>query len=120
MARNKNENRPRQTGKAPTEKANSSVIRSGDGHHTPAGKIIPAFRKHESKFDMIVDGVPYSVRSIPFLFNDEMRFRVSINGGAEHLFTWDSQAGILRAIDDEAAAIPSVVEEALSERLQAK
>lgn len=119
MTRNKNESRVRQTGKAPTEKTIRSTSLSGDGHNIPAGKMIPAFRMQEKKFDMVVDGVPYSVRSIPFLFNEEIRFRICINGNAEHLFTWDPDAGIIRAIDDESSSIPSVVEEALSERLLA-
>ena len=82
------------------------------------GKKIPAFRGGERNFDLVVDGVPYSVRSTSFLFNEELRYRVRINEGTEHLFTWDSQAGMIRAIDDESSTLPSVLEQALNERLR--
>ena len=123
MARGKQENRDRpgkhNSGGTPSEKQNNTRQATTARNSTP-GKGGPAFRPHERHFDMIVDGVPYSVRSTPFLFNDELRFRVRINGGTEHLFTWDTQASTLRAIDDESSTIPSVLEEALSERLQSK
>ena len=75
-------------------------------------------RSEERSFDLVVDGVPYLIRSIPVLFNDEIRFRVIINGDAEHLFTWDSQIKMLRAIDDEASGLSDRVEEAINEKLQ--
>jgi hypothetical protein len=126
MARSENEKRTRMpakrnTGGSPAERQNKTTPVSNNTPATNApGRMMPALRMDERNFDMVVDGVPYSVRSVPFLFNDEPRFRVCINGGTEHLFTWDSQAGMLRAIDDESSTIPSVVEEALSERLQSK
>ena len=69
-------------------------------------------------FDLVVDGVPYSIRSIPFLFNDESRFRIILNGSSEHVFTWDSQINMLRAINDDSSVLPAGLEEALSEKLQ--
>ena len=125
MSRSGNENRRPQPGKrhrggSPSEKQTKTTD-SGSHRSNPApGNKIPAFRIHERNFDLVVDGVPYSVRSTPFLFNEELRFRVRINDGTEHLFTWDSQAGMIRAIDDESSTLPSVLEEALSERLQSK
>jgi hypothetical protein len=59
------------------------------------------------------------VRSIPFLFNEELRFRIIINDKTEHVFTWDSEIKMLRAIDDDAARIPDRLEIAISEKLQA-
>ena len=72
------------------------------------------------KFDLLIDGVPYFIRSTPFLYNDEIRFRVMINNDSEHVFTWDSQVSMLRAIDEDAAAIPDRLEEAISEKLQSQ
>jgi len=72
----------------------------------------------ERNFDLLVDGVPYAVRSIPFLFNNELRFRIILNGASEHVFTRDSEIGMLRAINDDSSVLPAGLEEALSEKLQ--
>jgi hypothetical protein len=73
----------------------------------------------KKRFDLVVDGVPYSIQATPFSFNNELRFMIRINGGDEHVFTWDSEIGALRAIDDSAGTLPVSLEEALSEKLQA-
>jgi hypothetical protein len=72
----------------------------------------------DNNFEILVDGVPYMVKAQPFGFNEETRFKVSYNGGEEHIFTWDSSLGRLTAIDDEAATIPDDVEVAIARRLQ--
>ena len=73
----------------------------------------------EHNFDLVVGGVPYSVKAIPFEFNTETRFTVSYNGSTEHIFTWDSSLGRLTAIDDDAATLPDDLEIAIAEKLQA-
>ena len=72
----------------------------------------------EHNFEFLVDKVPYRVSVVPFTFNTETRFRVSYNGGTEHIFTWDSSLGRLAAIDDDASTMPDDLEVAISERLQ--
>jgi len=71
------------------------------------------------KLTLLVDKVPYEVRVAPFTFNEERRYYVSVNGGEEHVFTWDTESSSLRAIDDEAADLPDALEEAISRELQA-
>jgi len=78
------------------------------------------FSTNERKFNLVVDSVPYIVQATPFKFNGELRYRVSFNGSSEHVFTWDSSMGQLRAIDDEASTLPDNLEEAISEKLQSK
>ena len=78
------------------------------------------FRHHERNFGLVVDGVPYTVKSIPFLFNEELRFRIILNGTSEHVFTRDSQIGMLRAINDDSSVLPAGLEEALSDKLQSQ
>jgi hypothetical protein len=73
----------------------------------------------ERTLNIILDSVPYLINVSPFSFNEEMRFYVSVNGGEQHVFTWDSEVGGLRAIDDEASTLPVGLEEAISEKLQA-
>ena len=79
-------------------------------------KIRPV-RTDERSFDLVVDSVPYLVKVSPFTFNDELRFYISVNGGEQHVFTWDSEVSGLRAIDDGASRIPSTLEEEISTRL---
>jgi hypothetical protein len=69
-------------------------------------------------FEIVVGGVPYSVTATPFEFNTETRFRVKYNGSNEHIFTWDSSVGRIRAIDDDASTLPDDLETAIAERLQ--
>ena len=68
----------------------------------------------------MIDQVAYVVKSMPFSFNAETRFYVNVNEGPDHIFTWDSALGKLRAIDPDSALLPSTLEEAISQRLQSK
>ena len=72
----------------------------------------------EGKFELVVDGIPYIVKVIPFQFNNETRFRVSYNGGEEHIFTWDSDLKRLWAIDDDASTMPDSLGMAISQKLE--
>lgn len=72
----------------------------------------------EQTFDLVLAGVPYTVKVSPFEFNTETRFLVSYNGGDEHVFTWDSSLGRLTAIDDDAATMPDDLERAIADKLQ--
>ena len=72
----------------------------------------------EHSFELLVDKVPYRVEVTPFEFNTETRFRVSYNGGEEHIFTWDSSLGRLAPIDDESGTMPDDLEAAIAYRLQ--
>ena len=68
--------------------------------------------------NLVIDKVPYEVKVEPFTFNEERLYYVNVNGGPQHVFTWDSEASLLRAIDDDAADLPDAVEEAISRQLQ--
>ena len=87
------------------------------GPDTP-GKKLPRPRTDERNFNLVIDGVPYFIKSIPFSYNDELRFRVIINDETEHVFAWDSEVKMLRAIDDDASLLPDRLEEAINEKLQ--
>lgn len=89
-----------------------------DYQRDKAVKKMPGFRSEERNFDLLVDGVPYTIKSIPFLFNGELRFRIILNGASERVFTRDSQIGMLRAINDDSSVLPAGLEEAVSEKLQ--
>jgi hypothetical protein len=71
----------------------------------------------ENNFDLVVDKVPYSVRVTPFWFNDERRFRISVNGDEGHVYAWDPDVVGITALDDEASVLPDTVEKAISDRL---
>jgi len=94
--------------------AASDRKRKGESHDTRPP------RGHERTFNIVVDNLPYVIKAIPFRFNGEMRYRVSFNGSPEHVFTWDSSLGQLRAIDDDSSTMPDDLELAISESLQSK
>jgi hypothetical protein len=73
----------------------------------------------EQSFQLLLNGVPYFVKAVPFEYNTETRFKVSYNNGDEHIFTWDSSLGRLSAIDDDASIIPDDLESAIAGKLQA-
>lgn len=86
---------------------------------TPGNKLAGP-RTDQRNFNLVIDGVPYFIKSIPFSYNDELRFRVFINDETEHVFTWDSEVKMLRAIDDDASMLPDRLEEAISDKLQSQ
>lgn len=69
-------------------------------------------------FELLIDKVPYSVKAIPFTFNDETRFRVTYNNSPEFIFAWDPGLRQFTAIDHEASMIPDTVETAIAAKLQ--
>ena len=69
-------------------------------------------------FELLVNGVPYSVRANSFQFNTETRFAVSYNGSEEHIFTWDSSLGRMAPINDDASTMPDDLEAEIAMRLQ--
>lgn len=71
----------------------------------------------EESFDLVVDKVPYFIRVTPFLFNDEKRFRISVNGDNGHVFAWDPEIVGLHALDDDASDLPDSLEKAISDKL---
>ena len=92
--------------------------------HSKTGSANPNTRStkptQSKTFNLLVDNVPYIITATPFTFNEEIRYDVRVNGGEEHVFTWDSELKMLRAIDEDAATLPDSLEEAISERLQSK
>jgi len=106
------------TGEWPSETPDK--IQGPDRRSGRDAKKLSTFRTNERNFDLLVDGVPYTVKSIPFLFNHELRFRIILNGASEHVFTWDSEIGMIRAINDDSSVLPAGLEEALSEKLQSQ
>lgn len=71
----------------------------------------------KTSFSLRVDDVPYLVVAETFLFNEETRFYVSINGSTHHVFAWDAELQRLRAIDDSAGILPDALEKAINEKL---
>jgi hypothetical protein len=70
----------------------------------------------EQRFEVRVDGVPYSITATPFQFNAETRFNVRYNGN-EYIFSWDPSIGRLAPLDADAADIPDNLEEVIAQKL---
>jgi hypothetical protein len=71
----------------------------------------------EHSYNIMVDKVPYLIRVTPCLFNEEKRFRISVNGDQGHIFAWDPDIVGLHAIDDDASTLPDSLEKAISNKL---
>lgn len=69
------------------------------------------------RFELALDGVPYSFTATPYTYNTETRYKVMYND-EELIFTWDSGLGRLAPINDESSTLPDGLEEAIAERLQ--
>lgn len=69
-------------------------------------------------FELLVDGVPYEVRATPFQYNDDIRYRVSFNGGQIYVFVYDQELKRFAAIGDGAETIPDSLETAISRKLE--
>ena len=72
----------------------------------------------ERRLEIQVERVPYILYVTPFMFNNEIRYHVSYNGGPDILFAWDNRVGHFAAFGDEAATMPDNLELAVAERLQ--
>ena len=111
-------NHSKQTGGKPSIRQRKTTDTGADRNQAvPKDKLNP-IRTEARTFDLLVDGVAYFVKAVPFSYNGEQRFYISVNDGEEHVFTWDSEIGGLRAIDDAASILPDTLEEAISEELQ--
>lgn len=69
-------------------------------------------------FQLILDGVPYDIKAVPFKFNEGIRYSVAFNGSSEFIFAWDDDAGQYIAIDHDSSDIPANVESAIAQQLQ--
>ena len=121
------EKQPRSNHNIPNPIGNASVEQPGTrdpGSNRDAGGANnhpgTVKTKNERTLNFVVDEVPYVVKASPFSFNEEVRYYINVNGATDHVFTWDSELKMLRAIDDDAGTLPNAVEEAISTRLQSK
>ena len=74
-------------------------------------------QKNKYSYDLVVDGIPYQVEVVPYLYNDQKRFFITVNGEGEHVYVWDEEVVQLRAIDDSPSDLPDTFEKELSDRL---
>ncbi len=56
-----------------------------------------------------IDGVSYEVVATPYLYNDEIQYKVSINGSEEILFAFDADLGRYKAEVNNSIDIPEYV-----------
>lgn len=106
------------TGWEPSLKQEKMFSHDADRNRAVPVKRLSLSSTGEKNIDLVLDGVPYSIKAMAFLLNDEWRFKVIINNDMNHIFTWDGEAGLIRATNDEAAALPAGLEQAISEKLQ--
>ncbi len=95
-------------------KNNSTEARADD----PLIDQTQANKNNERYFNLVVDEIPYRVDFEPFFYNEQVRYYVSVNAGPRHVFVWDTEVELFRAIDDSAGVLPVGLEKAISEKLQ--
>lgn len=71
----------------------------------------------KTKFDLLLEGVPYMVNVETFTFNSEPRFKVRYNDSPEYIFAWDEETQRFVALDEDAATIPNTLEEEIAKKL---
>ena len=71
----------------------------------------------QHKFELLVDGVPYFVNISPFNYNNQVRYKVSYNGGKEDIFVWDTSIKRLFPIDEAASILPDGLSVAISNKI---
>src|SRR5687768_6037807 len=84
------------TGSQPSIKQEKIMDTDDSRNAGIATEKIKPLRTDERTFNLLVDDVPYLVKASPYSFNGEARFYININGGEDHVFTWDSELGALR------------------------
>ena len=89
---------------------------AANGQNEPASNRNKA-RNNVETYNLRVDDVPYVVEAETFVFNEEKRFNVRVNGGPESVFAWDTEMNRLRALDDEATTLPDALEESISKTI---
>lgn len=99
------------------ESVDFAIEENGFTHYSTSAAATAFSSNKPNKTDLVIDRVPYSISAVPFTFNGQKRFYISINNGNDHVFTWDEAISQMRAIDDDAAALPAVLEEAISKWL---
>jgi hypothetical protein len=102
-------------GRGASNQSNQPFVTSGGDQ--------PASNHHrrqpnERRLEIQVDKIPYILTVTPFLFNNDVRYHVSYNGGPDILFAWDNSVGHFAAFGDEAATLPDSLELAIAARLQ--
>jgi hypothetical protein len=110
----------KRTGKEPSIEQEKIMNTDSDRNSGIATEKLKTLRTGERTFNLLVDAVPYLIKASPFSFNGETRFYINVNGGDDHVFTWDSELAGLRAIDDGASILPDTLEEAISQKLQSR
>jgi hypothetical protein len=74
-------------------------------------------QNREKNYEFLVDNIPYRVQVSSETFNDEPRFRITVNNDAGHLYAWDAETMSLRALDDDAVTLPDGLEKAISDKV---
>src|SRR5689334_9031797 len=94
----------------------------GDKNKQAFADTRPSRKNPENRrlYDLLVDEVPYLINTEAFTYNGEQRYYVTVNGGPQHVFTWDADLKRLTILDtdEDSATLPEALEAELSKKLQ--
>lgn len=82
--------------------------------NSPRNKL-PNDKSHQ--FNIDVDHVKYYVEAMPFSFNEQVRYKVAVNGRPANIFVWDQDVELYRPLDDDATVLPDGLIWAINRKL---
>ena len=74
-------------------------------------------QKNERKFNVLLDGVGYTVAATPFDFNSQVRYNVKVNQGDPAVFVWDTEMSMFKSLDDDTSTLPDGLMRAINDEL---
>lgn len=69
------------------------------------------------QFSVNVDGVNYFVTAEPFAFNDQVRYKMTINSREPDIFVWDQAVEMYRPLNDDATVLPDGLLRGINDKL---
>ncbi len=74
----------------------------------------PENSKKAKRFNVIVNGVGYSLSATPFNFNDQVRYNVQVNEEDPAVFAWDSEMSMFKSLSDDTSILPDGLMQAIN------
>ena len=71
----------------------------------------------QRSFHVNVDGVGYSITAVPFDFNEQVRYNVSVNEEEPVVFAWDTEMTMFKSLSDDTSTFPDGLMRAINDEL---
>lgn len=75
--------------------------------------------KNVHRFTVNVDHVQYFVTAEPFSFNDQVRYKITVNDRQPDILVWDTDVDMYRPVGDDATVLPDGLLRGINDKLMA-